>query len=125
MCAPDRDLELFKRFTETRPPRPLLEHGDCNEKHLACGDGTCFPAAYFCDGSVDCPDGSDEGGWCGKKKRIRYSLVLECSVYICTYMLHFIIYRYSKRSERGVTLRSEGVPFTELLVFQGRDDDSW
>lgn len=64
------DLDVFKRFTETRPPRPLLEHGDCEERHLACGDGTCFPAAYFCDGSVDCPDGSDEGGWCSKKKRI-------------------------------------------------------
>nr|XP_012153782.1 PREDICTED: uncharacterized protein LOC100882646 isoform X3 [Megachile rotundata]XP_012153793.1 PREDICTED: uncharacterized protein LOC100882646 isoform X3 [Megachile rotundata] len=49
--------------SETQAPRPLLENGDCDEKHLACGDGTCFPATYFCDGSVDCPDGSDEG-WC-------------------------------------------------------------
>lgn len=56
----------FKRFTESQPPRPLLEDGECSEKHLACGDGTCFPATYFCDGSVDCPDGSDEA-YCGKE----------------------------------------------------------
>ncbi|XP_078047142.1 chitin and LDLR binding deacetylase 3 [Augochlora pura] len=49
--------------SETQPPRPLLQNGDCEDKHYACGDGTCFPATYFCDGSVDCPDGSDEG-WC-------------------------------------------------------------
>ncbi|XP_066601729.1 chitin deacetylase 1 [Prorops nasuta] len=46
-----------------QPPKPLLDHGECEEKSLACGDGTCLPRHYFCDGSVDCPDGSDEG-WC-------------------------------------------------------------
>ncbi|XP_011151123.1 uncharacterized protein LOC105190208 [Harpegnathos saltator] len=49
--------------SDVQPAKPLLENGQCEEKNLACGDGTCLPTLYFCDGSVDCPDGSDEG-WC-------------------------------------------------------------
>ncbi|XP_043513906.1 chitin deacetylase 1 isoform X1 [Frieseomelitta varia] len=60
VCDFKANVDNCDVMSESQPPRPLLEDGDCGEKHLACGDGTCFPATYFCDGSVDCPDGSDE-----------------------------------------------------------------
>ncbi|RLU17137.1 hypothetical protein DMN91_011206 [Ooceraea biroi] len=49
--------------SDAQPAKPLLGNGECDKEKLACGDGTCLPATYFCDGSVDCPDASDEG-WC-------------------------------------------------------------
>lgn len=52
------------KFTEVIVPKPLLHAADCEDKdYLGCADGTCYPEDYFCDGSVDCVDGSDEG-WC-------------------------------------------------------------
>lgn len=48
-------------FAETIIPKPLLEQAGCaNETHLGCADGACVPAEYFCDGSSDCNDSSDE-----------------------------------------------------------------
>lgn len=49
-------------FLDAAIPKPLLERAICEEKnHLGCADGTCLPDTYFCDGSIDCTDGSDEG----------------------------------------------------------------
>ncbi|XP_051176820.1 chitin deacetylase 1 isoform X1 [Leptopilina boulardi] len=66
MCDYKSNVDNCDVPIEEQPPKPLLRDGDCEEKELACGDGTCLPSHYFCDGSVDCPDGSDEG-WCDTK----------------------------------------------------------
>ncbi|CAH0564215.1 unnamed protein product, partial [Brassicogethes aeneus] len=43
-------------------PKPLLQKANCTDRgQLGCADGTCLPQEYFCDGSTDCLDGSDEG----------------------------------------------------------------
>lgn len=47
-------------FLESTIPESFLEDSNCTFGHLDCADGTCLPQDYFCDGSQDCPDGSDE-----------------------------------------------------------------
>lgn len=43
-------------------PKPMLTAANCmNPNEWGCSDGTCLPNEYFCDGSIDCPDESDEG----------------------------------------------------------------
>ncbi|KAF4530277.1 hypothetical protein B566_EDAN017415 [Ephemera danica] len=34
--------------------------GDCEPGHEACADGHCVKSELWCDGDVQCPDGSDE-----------------------------------------------------------------
>lgn len=64
-----RDFKWYIKFEkfipEEEPPKPLLENGNCEEGSLACGDGSCLSAHYFCDGNPDCSDNSDEA-YCGK-----------------------------------------------------------
>ena len=65
ICDFKMNVENCDVVAEAVVPRPLLEAGGCKTGELGCADRTCLPSEYFCDGSVDCPDGSDEG-WCGK-----------------------------------------------------------
>ncbi|KAJ0174591.1 hypothetical protein K1T71_009699 [Dendrolimus kikuchii] len=64
LCDRQQNVHNCDITTETHIPQPLLEMADCaNETHIGCSNGTCIPAEYFCDGSIDCEDASDEG-WC-------------------------------------------------------------
>ncbi|KAJ3645357.1 hypothetical protein Zmor_023023 [Zophobas morio] len=46
--------------SETITPASSLNKPKCSKNQQPCRDGTCLPQYYFCDGSVDCIDGSDE-----------------------------------------------------------------
>uniref|UniRef100_A0A6P7H284 Uncharacterized protein LOC114345178 isoform X1 n=2 Tax=Diabrotica virgifera virgifera TaxID=50390 RepID=A0A6P7H284_DIAVI len=62
ICDFKLNVDNCDQTTEAVIPKPLLKTANCKERnYLGCADSTCLPQEYFCDGSVDCPDGSDEG----------------------------------------------------------------
>ena len=52
--------------SEAKVPKPLLNAAKCDKTQLGCGDSTCLPNEYFCDGSVD---------WYLKKNYIIFSII--------------------------------------------------
>ncbi|KAJ8683192.1 hypothetical protein QAD02_018984 [Eretmocerus hayati] len=60
ICDYKANVDNCDLVLEEQAPKPLLDNGTCKEGNLACGDGTCLLAHYFCDGNSDCSDGSDE-----------------------------------------------------------------
>ncbi|CAL8077304.1 unnamed protein product [Calicophoron daubneyi] len=57
----DRDLRLRCSVpTGESSETVIVIQSPCGPSELSCRDGTCLPYARFCDGRVDCSDGSDE-----------------------------------------------------------------
>lgn len=99
--VPNGDVKFSKFLVDAQPAKPLLKNGECDEESLACGDGTCLPALYFCDGSVDCPDGSDEG-WCGKRKREECADIYYIELFTRTYRTFFAKRIYFDKGGGGI-----------------------
>jgi hypothetical protein len=61
ICDFKANVDNCDLTAETKVPKPLLKDAACaDEFQLGCADNVCLPNEYFCDGSIDCADGSDE-----------------------------------------------------------------
>jgi hypothetical protein len=62
VCDWASKVDNCDELTKPRVARPnfVTDEAVCPDGQLQCGDGNCLERILFCDGTVDCQDGSDE-----------------------------------------------------------------
>ena len=55
-----RLYSMLADCTDNFPYREYLSLPEDDEELKRCGKGVCAPRSLFCNGELDCPDGSDE-----------------------------------------------------------------
>nr|XP_022916744.1 uncharacterized protein LOC111426454 isoform X1 [Onthophagus taurus] len=58
ICDVQKNVENCQLISEEVIQKPNIFN--CEDNYLSCKNGTCIPDDYFCDGSIDCIDSSDE-----------------------------------------------------------------
>ena len=65
-------MKMLKSFILINACYPLINHetnfllldNACPMNQFRCGNGSCLPISWACDGQQDCNDGSDELKFC-------------------------------------------------------------